>query len=44
MGVTGHVLEKFKKEGIRAGMDEVLDKPLYNHVLKSALIKYQLIQ
>lgn len=30
IGVTGHVLEKYKKEGIAAGMDQICSKPLYS--------------
>ena len=28
IGVTGHVLDLYKQEGIKAGMDEVLAKPI----------------
>ena len=28
-GVTGHVHEKFKIEGYKAGMDHILSKPCY---------------
>jgi CheY-like chemotaxis protein len=34
IGLTGHVQEKFIKEGIKAGMDDVFAKPLYINVLK----------
>ena len=29
IGVTGHVLDKFKNEGLKAGMDRILEKPCY---------------
>ena len=29
IGVTGHVLDKYKKDGIDAGMDKIYSKPLY---------------
>jgi CheY-like chemotaxis protein len=34
IGVTGHVQESFKKQGINAGMDAILDKPLYKATLQ----------
>jgi len=43
IGITGHVLDKFKKGGLKAGMDEILSKPLYSNVLKSILLKYNII-
>ena len=27
-GITGHVLDSFKEQGIKAGMDEIFSKPL----------------
>ena len=44
LGVTGHVLDEFKKKGLKAGMDDILAKPLYTSILKDALLKYHLIQ
>lgn len=29
IGVTGHVLDKYKKDGVDAGMDQIYSKPLY---------------
>ena len=43
IGLTGHVGDKFKKQGMAAGMDDLLYKPLYNNVLKSLLEKHELI-
>ena len=43
VGVTGHVQESFKQEGIAAGMDEILEKPLYSEVLASILQKYNIL-
>ena len=43
IGVTGHVLDSFQKEGLHAGMDQILSKPLYFEVLKSVLIDHHLI-
>ena len=40
IGVTGHVEDKFKQEGIKAGMDEVQSKPFYLKSMKSVLDKY----
>ena len=37
VGVTGHVLDSFKDEGRKAGMDEILGKPLYSETLKKML-------
>ena len=37
VGVTGHVLDSFKDEGRKAGMDEILGKPLYSETLKKIL-------
>ena len=44
VGITGHVQSKFQEEGIKAGMDEILAKPIYAGDLKKTLIKYGLIQ
>ena len=43
IGVTGHVQPKFAEAGKKAGMDEILPKPLYADVLKETLVKYKLI-
>ena len=40
IGVTGHVMDSFKQEGKKAGMDEILGKPLYAEALKEILNKY----
>ena len=40
IGVTGHVEEKFKQEGIQSGMDDVQSKPLYLKQMKAVLAKY----
>ena len=29
IGITGHVLVKYKNDGLNAGMDQVCSKPLY---------------
>ena len=34
VGVTGHMLKEYRKEGIDAGMDEIYSKPLYASQLK----------
>ena len=44
IGVTGHVLEEYQNEGLEAGMDEIIAKPLYIGVLKNMLAKYQRIE
>ena len=44
LGVTGHVLNSYKKKGLKAGMDDVLSKPLYIDELKKVLISNNLIQ
>jgi len=33
IGVTGHVQERFQQQGLEAGMDVILPKPLYADVL-----------
>ena len=40
VGVTGHVQQSFKNEGEAAGMDQILEKPLYSEALQAALTKY----
>ena len=42
-GVTGHVLARYKDAGLKAGMDEILPKPLYANVLKEKLYKYNIL-
>ena len=39
VGVTGHVLDSFKNEGIKAGMDEILGKPLYSDTFKKLFMQ-----
>ena len=29
IGVTGHVLEEYQREGLLCGMDEIVAKPVY---------------
>ena len=40
IGVTGHVDDRFKKDGIKAGMNEIASKPLYKDDLKDLINKY----
>ena len=40
IGVTGHVMDSFKQEGKKAGMDEIYGKPIYAETLKEILYKY----
>ena len=40
VGVTGHVGEHFRREGLQAGMDEIYTKPMYEKLLKEILAKY----
>ena len=40
VGVTGHTLKEFQAEGIKAGMTEIVPKPMYIRILKEKLIKY----
>lgn len=42
VGVTGHVQDSFKKEGKAAGMDDILEKPLYSEALDAVLKKYKI--
>ena len=44
IGITGHVENNFKQEGLKAGMDEILAKPVYINVFKETLIKYVLLK
>ena len=41
VGVTGHVEDMFKLEGLTAGMDEVQSKPFYIQSLKIVLYTYK---
>lgn len=34
IGITGHVQETYKSEGLKAGMDEIYSKPLYLSTMK----------
>ena len=43
IGITGHVESSFRKEGQKAGMDDILPKPLYKNMLKATLEKYGLL-
>ena len=40
VGVTGHVQESFKKEGLDAGMDKIYPKPFYLKDLEEVLKQY----
>jgi CheY-like chemotaxis protein len=40
IGVTGHVLTIYSKQGFAAGMDEIISKPLYVDVLKKVMDRY----
>ena len=42
IGVTGHVQETYKSEGLKAGMDEIYSKPLYLNTMKAILQKYNI--
>ena len=42
IGVTGHALDLYRQEGIKAGMDEVMSKPIYIHDLKEIFKKYKI--
>ena len=42
IGVTGHAQDLYKQEGIKAGMDEVMSKPIYAADLKNLFSKYKL--
>jgi len=42
--VTGHVLDKYTSQGLKAGMDEVVAKPMYFDVLKTTLEKYDCLR
>lgn len=43
IGVTGHVHEKYKKDGFDAGMDQIYSKPLYADKMKQILINYNIL-
>ena len=42
VGLTGHVQDEFKMQGINAGMDEILEKPLYSNDMRAVLKKYKI--
>jgi len=44
IGVTGHVLNIYKQKGLKAGMDNILPKPLYVDELNKVLLQHKLIQ
>mmetsp|Transcript_15950 Transcript_15950/g.24696 ORF Transcript_15950/g.24696 Transcript_15950/m.24696 type:complete len:81 (+) Transcript_15950:3459-3701(+) len=37
VGVTGHVLSEFREQGIHAGMNSVISKPVYYSTLKEMI-------
>jgi len=37
IGVTGHVMEEFKKKGLTAGMDKVVEKPVHYSVINNII-------
>jgi CheY-like chemotaxis protein len=39
VGITGHVHEQFKIDGLKAGMDKIMTKPIYISDLEELLIK-----
>ena len=43
IGVTGHILEDYKIEGLNAGMDLIVPKPLYSKDFKMYLKKYGIL-
>ena len=43
IGVTGHVLKKFRIEGQRVGMDDIIAKPVYYSVMESIFRKYYFV-
>ena len=42
LGVTGHVQNQYKVQGIEAGMDDVIAKPIYFDVLKAWITRLNL--
>ena len=42
LGVTGHVLDSYKDEGRNAGMDDIIEKPLYAKAFKEMMKKYNI--
>ena len=38
IGITGHVTGKFKEEGLKAGVDEILPKPM-GYALLEQIVK-----
>ena len=43
IGVTGHILDDYKIEGLKAGMELVVPKPLYLRDFKLYLNKYGIL-
>jgi len=43
IGLTGHVGGTYKQNGLNAGMDDIIYKPLYSNTLKLLLEKEKLI-
>ena len=43
IGVSGYVQEEYKQQGLDAGMQEILSKPLYFDVLKEVLQRHNII-
>ena len=44
VGVTGHTQPQYLEQGRKAGMNEILTKPLYIDVLKTILMKYGILK
>ena len=44
VGITGHAQESFKRAGYDAGMNDIINKPIYKDVLMEVLFKYKIIQ
>ena len=40
VGITGHVTEKFKEEGTKAGVDEIVPKPMQYKKLEELITQY----
>jgi CheY-like chemotaxis protein len=43
VGVTGHAGKEYQDKGVKAGMDNVLSKPLYSDDLAKVLEKYSVL-
>ena len=43
VGITGHAQESFKKAGYEAGMNDIIQKPIYKDTLKELLVKFKFI-